>query len=96
MRNSNSRTYNPSRLEFEQDQKFLSKMVEEKGWRLVEWTEHHVLVERDYSPFGGKFRFATLAYSQTGNGLFWGHYDLSLSEAVRSLADRTEEARKHG
>jgi hypothetical protein len=67
---------------------FLSKLVDQNGWRLLDYTSTHVLVERDHSPTGQDQRFATLGWDTNSDHLFWGHYDLTLEEAVQSLKER--------
>ena len=67
---------------------FLNDLVTSKGWRLLDSTDTHVLVERDYSPTGHNQRFATLGWDTNSDHLFWGHYDLTLEEAVQSLKER--------
>lgn len=67
---------------------FLNDLVTSKGWRLLDSTKTHVLVERDYCPTGHNQRFATLAWDVNSDHLFWGHYDLTLEEAVESLRER--------
>ena len=67
---------------------FLNDLVTSKGWRLLDSTDTHVLVERDYCPTGHNQRFATLGWDANCDHLFWGHYDLTLEEAVQSLRER--------
>ena len=67
---------------------FLNDLVTSKGWRLLDSTDTHVLVERDYCPTGHNQRFATLGWDKNSDHLFWGHYDLTLEEAVQSLRER--------
>ena len=69
---------------------FLNDLVTSKGWRLLDFTDTHVLIERDSSScvFGNDNRFATLGWDTNSDHLFWGHYDLTLEEAVQSLKER--------
>jgi hypothetical protein len=67
---------------------FLTDLVSSQGWRLLDSSDSHVLVERDNCPTGHDQRFATLGWDVNSDHLFWGHYDMTLAEAVKSLKER--------
>ena len=64
---------------------FLSKLVDQNGWRLLDYTSTHVLVERDHSPTGQDQRFATLGWDTNSDHLFGGIMTLPLKKPFNHL-----------
>jgi hypothetical protein len=69
--------------------------VEANGWTLVDTTpgryadETVVISKRSHSPFGDERVYVTHKYHAASDSLNYGHYDLTLMEAVESMQERS-------
>lgn len=61
----------------------LTANVASKGWDLIIAQSKFVMVKVRDTPAG----FATLAYGDDGQ-MYWGHYDLTFSQAFRDMQRR--------
>jgi len=61
--------------------KIVDQFETSKGYKVL-------IIKRDASPFEGR-EFCTIAMDDdNANNLFWGHYDMTLAEAVTDAAAR--------
>lgn len=74
-------------------QKEVRGACEKLGWPLVDQTDNHVLVSRGFNKYLGFNTFATLEYGKHSNGLFWGHYDMTILEAATDLKARADRSK---
>lgn len=74
----------------------IKSAVEANGWTLVEAMqgahagESVVISKRPSSPFGEDRVYVTHKYYAGNDGLHYGHYDLTLAQAVESMQERSK------